>query len=522
VTYRVCIPTAGTGSRLGSQTQFINKSLVSVANKPVLAHLIEQFPADVEFAVALGHKGNLVREFLQNAYPERSFFFAEAVPFEGPGSGLGLSLLACKQYLQQPFVFVSCDTLVDEQIPAPDHNWMGYGEAADLTPYRTIAIDAGNVTSICEKGEGQPHGHRPYIGLAGIHDYRQFWMAMERGGDHAIHSGEAFGLRAVLPQGIKAHAFTWHDTGTPNALMQTREHYRDADAPTILEKPNEAIWFVGDNVIKFSDDEKFIANRVMRARELSGFVPAVTGATPHMYRYRKISGEVVSRSVTLPLFERLLAHCQSFWRAQPLPPDSANAFRQSCIRFYRDKTYERLALFYATAKRSDGTESINGRPMPTLSSLLDAVDWNWLAEGRPGRFHGDFHFENILWRPVDQSFAFLDWRQDFGGDLSTGDIYYDLAKLLHGLIICHELIAANHFRVEWAEQEISFDFLRKQMLVDCERQFAVWIRNHDYDLKRVYMLTALIFLNISPLHHHPYSLLLYTLGKQMLESELDR
>lgn len=123
--YRVCIPCAGTGTRLGGMTQYINKSLVSIANRPALSHLIEQFPGDAEFVIALGHKGHLIREFLSLAYPNRKFFFSEVLTFEGPGSGLGRSLLACKQYLQQPFIFTSCDTLVEESIPAPYKNWMG-------------------------------------------------------------------------------------------------------------------------------------------------------------------------------------------------------------------------------------------------------------------------------------------------------------------------------------------------------------------------------------------------------------
>jgi len=40
-------------------------------------------------------------------------------------------------------------------------------------------------------------------------------------------------------------------------------------------------------------------------------------------------------------------------------------------------------------------------------------------------------------------------------------------------------------------------------------------------LKKVRVLTALIFLNIAALHHYPYSLLLYGLGKKMLHNELD-
>ena len=68
MSYRVCIPAAGTGSRLGDLTRYLNKSLVGIANRPVLSHLIEQFPAETEFVIALGYKGALIREFVELAY----------------------------------------------------------------------------------------------------------------------------------------------------------------------------------------------------------------------------------------------------------------------------------------------------------------------------------------------------------------------------------------------------------------------------------------------------------------------
>jgi len=74
VSYRVVIPTAGIGSRLKKLTKYLNKSLVSVANRPILSHLIDQFPKTCEFVIALGHKGELVKEFLELAYPERIFY----------------------------------------------------------------------------------------------------------------------------------------------------------------------------------------------------------------------------------------------------------------------------------------------------------------------------------------------------------------------------------------------------------------------------------------------------------------
>lgn len=521
MTVRVCIPCAGTGSRLGELTRFINKSLVSIANRPTLSHLIERFPVDAEFVIALGHKGELVREFLELAYPDRIFHFAEVQLFEGHGSGLGLSLLACREYLQQPFVFLSCDTLVEENIPAADENWMAFADAEDIHSYRTVEIEKGQVKAVCEKGIGAAPTHQPYIGLAGIHDYVQFWSAMDAGGADAIETGEAFGLRHLLTNGIRARRFTWHDTGNLDALARTRAHYRQSDDPNILDKANEAIWFVGDTVIKFSDDRKFIANRVKRVRELEGFVPQVTGANRHMYCYGKVEGKVLSEVVNLPRFQRLLQHGQRFWIPKELPEHEHGLFHATCMRFYRDKTFERVELFYRNFSRLDGTEPINGIAMPSLQQLLECINWEWLAEGRPSRFHGDFHFENILCSS-DERFVFLDWRQDFGGDLSTGDVYYDLAKLLHGLIISHELITRDLFSVSWRDDGIDFDVQRKHSLVECERYFGSWLGEHGYDVRKVRVLTALIYLNIAALHHHPYSLLLYALGKSMLQMEMER
>jgi hypothetical protein len=115
----------------------------------------------------------------------------------------------------------------------------------------------------------------------------------------------------------------------------------------------------------------------------------------------------------------------------------------------------------------------------------------------------------------------LDWRQDFGGDLSIGDIYYDFAKLMHGLIISHKLISEKCFNVEWKSKSIEYNFHRTQMLVECEKKLCSWLDANGYDKKKVNVLTALIYLNIAALHHYPYSLLLYAHGKYMLKSELE-
>ena len=239
-----------------------------------------------------------------------------------------------------------------------------------------------------------------------------------------------------------------------------------------------------------------------------------------MYCYEKINGEVLSNIINPAIFELFLEKCKNFWLKKILSLKEKNFFENNCLDFYKKKTLERVELFYKNFNKKDNATIINGELIPSLQDLFNQIDWNWLSRGLAGRFHGDFHFENILYSKYDKKFIFLDWRQDFAGDLSVGDIYYDLAKLMHGLIVNHGIVINNQYNVSWKDNETKFDIQKKQNLVECERRLNAWIRENGYDLKTVTVLTALIYLNIAALHHYPYSLLLYGLGKKMLKDEL--
>ena len=179
--YRIVIPTAGIGSRLQNLTKHLNKSLVSLSNRPILSHIIDQFPKTSEFVIALGYKGELVKQFLELAYPKRIFYYANVKTYKGNGSGLGHTLLCCKKYLKQPFIFISCDTLVKEKIPELNFDWMGYSLIKNLNDYRTLKIKKKRIIKINEKKNYPSKDSKAYIGLAGISNYSLFWKRMQEG-----------------------------------------------------------------------------------------------------------------------------------------------------------------------------------------------------------------------------------------------------------------------------------------------------------------------------------------------------
>jgi NDP-sugar pyrophosphorylase family protein len=520
--YKVFIPCAGVGARLGEFTENVNKALVSIANKPAISHIIEKFNKETEIVIALGYKGDYIKQFLELAYPDRNFQFVEIDKYQGEGSGLGYTLNKCRKYLQSEFIFISNDTIITDEIPSLQkmnfNNWVGYSDVKGGSKYRSLQINKeGIVKYLYEKSESVDSP--AYIGVCGIKDYRTFWSHIDK---NSIITGESYAIQQMLLEGIKFDSikFNWYDAGDKDILNSVKEKFKKDGDPNILEKPNESIWFVEDRVIKFSIDQKFISNRVKRCSLLDPYIPQLLDQRDNMYSYKKVNGVVFSEAINVENFKFLLDWLTVFHQ-KPLLDVDEESFKSNCFKFYKDKTYSRIEEYFSRFNNIDSDrEIINGIKTPSIKSLLDQLDWDYISSGTPVRFHGDLHFENILVAEKNDTntppLTLLDWRQDFCGDLNFGDIYYDYAKLMHGLIISHDLINDNLYTFNRSSNEIKYDFLRKNVNIDCVSIFEEYIKKQGYDENKVNLMTSLIFLNIAGLHHYPYCHLLFYLGKSSL------
>ena len=159
--------------------------------------------------------------------------------------------------------------------------------------------------------------------------------------------------------------------------------------------------------------------------------------------------------------------------------------------------------------------------MPKFSELLQKINIDELCSDLPSGFHGDFILDNILLES-NGLFKLIDWRQDFGGDLSAGDKYYDLAKLSHNLVVNHELVDHNQFQIEiMPDGSVFVNIHRLQTLVECENIYFDYLKKNNYNMKKILILRSIIWLNMSPLHHHPFDLFLFYFGKYQLANALN-
>ena len=96
------------------------------------SRIINKFPLNVEFIIAVGHQKEKIINFLEITHPKRKIKIVEVLKYQGKGSGPGYTLLQCEKYLHNPFIFVACDTLVEGKIPPPNKNWIGISSISEM------------------------------------------------------------------------------------------------------------------------------------------------------------------------------------------------------------------------------------------------------------------------------------------------------------------------------------------------------------------------------------------------------
>jgi len=506
VEHKVLITTSGLGTRLGNLTNNTNKCLVRITDKPAISHIIESYPENTEFVITLGYYGDYVKQFLQLTYPNHNFTFVNVDKYEGEGSSLGYSILQCKDVIDKPFIFHASDTiLTNTTLPNLDHNWMAGSFKEDASHYRTIVTRYGNIGNVYDKGE--INYDSLYIGISGIKDYELFFETLEWLVNNSNEDlSDVHVILKMLNKTNFKHFFVpldyWFDVGNVSELNRTRASFKSNI--NVLDKSEESIFFFDDFVIKFFSNSSINKNRVARGKLLNGLVPEILGHTENFYKYKKAEGNLFSKSVNVLTFKNLLEWAKdSLWQ----PRENKN-IKQACHSFYISKTKDRISKYLNNSQ--DKEIYINGELVPNIHNLLNKVDEDWLTDGIPTQFHGDFILDNII--ETKDGFSLIDWRQDFGDYLDFGDIYYDLAKLNHNLTVNHEIVDKGLFN----KDKNNCYILTNSTLNDCGKVLKKFCEVNGYDYKKVQILTCIIWLNMAALHEYPFNDFLFTFGKYKL------
>lgn len=225
------IPVAGIGSRLRPHTHTQPKSLIPVAGKPILAHIIDNLiEAGInEFVFIIGYLGDKIEQYVSLNYKDIKSYFV--VQTDGKGTGHALWLAKDLLNDKEPVLIVFGDTIVQadlKKLIESDHSLLGVKRVNDPREFGVAEIDeSGLINKLVEK-PNIPKSNQALVGIYKICETRQLKQALNYTIEHAVINRGEYQLTDVLmlmiDNGVKLFAYhvdAWFDCGKKDILLET-------------------------------------------------------------------------------------------------------------------------------------------------------------------------------------------------------------------------------------------------------------------------------------------------------------
>lgn len=555
----VLLTCSGIGSRLGTITNYTNKSLVKIGKKPAIAYIIDSYPDDTEFIITIGHYGSHVKQYLNSVYSDKNIQFVDVDNYNGPKSSPVYSQLQTKEYLQKPFFYHSCDTITFDDsyidICKNSNKDILIGFKTNSGQYDSFDIIPSNdntqintISNLYSKRESTI-SKLSYVGIAYINDYKKYWSKLHeayleqlRNDITHISPSDFYVYKELMPDNLYSYEIkSWYDVGNIETLNKARQVFPDSF--NILYKEKESIFiqdikeFNKKCIIKFFYDNDRVKNLANRAKSIESTVPKVLYHTDNFLIYEYTNGTVLSERLVPNDITRLLNFgANNMWHYK-FSNYSIDDYKKLLNKFYIEKTKERINKLI-TKYNIDLHKSIEinneekFKPIDLLHNTYQIIEEKIKYYMYPSKWHGDFIPDNII--RFDDSFKLIDWRESFVGDTEIGDMYYDLAKLNHNLTINHKIIYNNNFDINITTfnnyDKIYVNILTNETMNIAKEKINEFIKSYEgincsfciNDYTYIELLTGIVWLNMSPLHHNPFDLFLFYFGLWKLNNVIKK
>lgn len=497
----IIIPTVGVGSRMGDFTKNINKALLSYNGKPILSHIIDQFPADSRFIIPIGHLSNQIIDFCSVAYADLNIEFLYIDDWTSPLSGTGYTLQQCSTLVNEPFWYIPCDTYFNESLNANDDCYfIKQVPEYDTHLYTMFKVDK-TIKEISFK-QTVSNNWFAFTGVMFIKNYNDFFSRL-----NSLGSNEFIG--AIEKGSNIAVLDTWEDFGNPAIYKSAIKVSQQFD----FAKKDELTYICNNRVVKWWLDDGVAKKKYAKFQSNPTVYPKNCQFVNGWLAYDFSPGETLYAHNDPRTFSSLLDWLdKKVWLA-----DNKNIHAPASL-FYKDKTLSRIKLFREKYPTLPKVNNVNG--VKVDESVIDTIDWEYISTTcHSGKMHGDLQFDNIIVND-EKKFTLIDWRHEFAGLIESGDIYYDLAKLAGGLIINYALIKNSEFDMTINDDSVELSVPNISDIEQYQKVLYEYILSKNLDIKKVKLLVPIIFLNMSPLHTAPFDQFLWYLGLKLLHEEL--
>lgn len=230
---KVIIPVAGIGARLQPHTFALPKPLLQVADKPMLAHILEPLKAlnPDEVLFIIGHKGEMIRE-----YVDAHFSFKCRYVQQDKLLGLGYAISLALQELEEdgPLLVILGDTIVECDLARFINTGpfvLGLRQVADPERFGIAELADGRIIRLIEKAKKPPTN----LALIGLYYFKNQNLLREEL-KKLVKSGKTTSgeiqltdaLQGMIEAGTSFVPFEvqgWFDCGKRQTLLETNRHF---------------------------------------------------------------------------------------------------------------------------------------------------------------------------------------------------------------------------------------------------------------------------------------------------------
>ncbi len=225
---KVVIPAAGIGTRLRPHTHTLPKSLLHVAGKPILGHILDEVKLlDVsEVVFVVGFFGNMIKRYVQENYDFKCRFI-EQEELKGLGSAINL---VAPYFDKEPVLIVLGDTIYRADLSdviARGENAIGTHYVENPQRFGIAEAKDGYITRLIEKPE-EPTSNLAVVGLYYIKDVDALSEALDEIVEKGIKTRGEYqltdALQIMIERGVRTTVFNvegWYDCGKPETLLST-------------------------------------------------------------------------------------------------------------------------------------------------------------------------------------------------------------------------------------------------------------------------------------------------------------
>lgn len=244
---KAIIPVAGIGSRLKAHTTTQPKSLIPVAGKPILGHIVDTLIAAgiTDFVFIIGYLGDKIEQYITTQYATCNSQFV--IQTLGKGTGHAIWLARHQIEDDEPVLIVLGDTIFEADLKSvidKDISALGVKKVEDPRQFGVAELnDDGSIRKLVEK-PSIPKSNLALVGLYYIRETSVLKACLDYNIEHEIRTQNEFhltdALQCMMEKGVAITTFTvenWFDCGKKDIILQTNRNLLRRDGiPPVPEE----------------------------------------------------------------------------------------------------------------------------------------------------------------------------------------------------------------------------------------------------------------------------------------------